>query len=233
MEPQIIPAIIPESFEHLKTELGLVKNFVPLVQVDITDGIFAPTITWPFDSAQDKPLLDEHFGKMVRQEEGMPFWQDLNFEMDLMIQNPEEMIDKWINIGASALIIHIESTNEIEKIIQKIKDMNIEVGVSLNPSTPNSKLDLILDKINFVQFMGNDRIGYHGVELDERVYKKIKELRNKNSQMPIAIDIGVNEETVTPLVKAGVTKLISGSTILNSDNIKEKIDELKNLSLNI
>mgnify|MGYP001573218815 FL=1 len=79
--------------------------------------------------------------------------------------------------------------------------------------------------------MGNDKIGHHGVELDERVYKKIEDLKNKNSQIPIAIDIGVNEETIQLLVKAGATKLVSGSTILNSDNIKEKIDELKNLSL--
>lgn len=234
MEPQIIPAIIPESFEHLKSELSLVKDAVPLVQIDITDGIFAPTKTWPFDATQGKPVIaDKYFKKIADQEEGMPFWKDLNFEMDLMIQNPEETIDKWMNIGASALVIHIESTNEIEKIIQKIKDMNIEVGVSLNPSTSNDRLNSILDRVNFVQFMGSDKIGYHGVELDERVYKKIKDLRNKNTQIPIAIDIGVNGETIPQLVEAGATKLISGSTILNSDNIKEKIEELRNLSSGI
>ncbi|MEK7652564.1 MAG: tryptophan synthase subunit alpha [Patescibacteria group bacterium] len=225
MEPQIIPAIISENFEHLKAELNRVKDFVPLVQIDITDGLFAPTKTWPFNEG------DIYFEKIVNQEEGIPFWKDLNFEMDLMIQNPEKTIDKWINIGASALIIHIESTNEIEKIIQKIKSSNIAVGISLNPSTPNEKIYSLIEKINFVQFMGNDKIGHHGVELDERVYKKIEDLKNKNSQIPIAIDIGVNEETIQLLVKAGATKLVSGSTILNSDNIKEKIDELKNLSL--
>ena len=62
-------------------------------------------------------------------------------------------------------------------------------------------------------------------------YTKNRRFKNKNSQIPIAIDIGVNEETIQLLVKAGATKLVSGSTILNSDNIKEKIDELKNLSL--
>ena len=76
MEPQIIPAIIPENFEHMKRELNLVKDFVPRVQIDITDGIFAPTNTWPFNEG------DSYFEKILKQEEGMPFWKDLNFEMD-------------------------------------------------------------------------------------------------------------------------------------------------------
>jgi len=224
MEPQIIPAIIPENFEHMKRELNLVKDFVPRVQIDITDGIFAPTNTWPFNEG------DSYFEKILKQEEGMPFWKDLNFEMDLMIQNPEKTIDKWVNMGASALVIHIESTNEIEKIIEKIKNMDIVTGISLNPSTPNEKLYSVLDRVDFVQFMGNNKIGYHGIKLDKKVYEKIKNLRNKNSKIPIAVDIGVNEETIPSLVKAGATKLVSGSTIFNSDNIKEKIEELKNLA---
>ena len=238
MEPQIIPAIIPKNFEHLKTELNLVKDFIPLVQIDITDGIFAPTKTWPFDSAQGKPsssvqdnlVMDKHFEKIVEQEEGMPFWKDLNFEIDLMIQNPEKTLDKWINIGASALVIHIESTNEIEKIIQKIKSSNIAVGISLNPSTPNEKIYSLIEKINFVQFMGNDKIGYHGVELDKKVYEKIKNLRNKYPNLPISVDIGVNRETIPLLVQAGANKLISGSTIFNADNIEKAFEELRSLS---
>lgn len=226
MEPQIIPAIIPESFEHLSEQLSMVRDVAPLVQIDIVDGFFAPVTTWPYTNKND---LD--FKKIIGQEEGMPFWQDFNFEMDLMIQNPEKTIDDWLNIGAINLIIHIESTNEIEKIIEKIKDSNIAVGISLSPSTSNEKIYSLIEKINFVQFMGNDKIGYHGVELDERVYEKIKDLRNKYPNLPIAIDIGVNRETIPLLVEAGANKLISGSAIFDADNIEEAFEELKNLAI--
>lgn len=235
---QIIPAIIPESFEHLRAQLSLVRGVCPLVQIDIVDGVFAPTITWPFDSTQGKPFnfahdrsfIDEHFKKIIEQKEGIPFWQDFNFEIDLMIQNPEKTIDDWLGIGAISLIIHIESTNEIKKIIDKIKNANIAVGVSLNPSTPNEKIYPLIKKINFVQFMGNDKIGYHGVELDKRVYQKIKNLKNKYPELPISIDIGVSHETIPLLIEAGANKLISGSAIFNADNIEETFDELKNLA---
>jgi len=225
MEIEIIPAIIPKSFEHLKSQLALVKGIVHLVQIDITDGIFAPTKTWPFVEE------DINFEKIKNQKEGMPFWEDLNFEFDLMIKNPEKTIDDWINVGASALIIHIESTNEIENLIEKIKDRNILIGVSLNPNTENEKVYQLVDKINFVQFMGNDKIGYHEVELDEKVYKKINDFRNKYPKVPISIDIGVNKETIPHLVKSGANRLISGSSVFNSDDIKKTIEKLKELSL--
>ncbi|TSD03448.1 MAG: ribulose-phosphate 3-epimerase [Parcubacteria group bacterium Athens0714_16] len=226
MENEIIPAIIPESFEHLSEQLSMVRDIAPLVQIDIVDGFFAPVTTWPYINKND---LD--FKKIIEQEEGMPFWQDFNFEMDLMIQNPEKTIDNWINIGAINLIIHIESTNEIEKIIEKIKNSNIAVGISLNPSTPNEKIYPLIEKINFVQFMGNDKIGHHGVELDERIYEKIKDLRNKYPNLPISVDIGVNRETIQLLVDAGANKLISGSAIFDADNIEEAFEELKNLAI--
>lgn len=226
METEIIPAIIPESFEHLSEQLSLIRDIAPLVQIDIVDGIFAPVTTWPYVDKNDV-----NFKKIVEQNVGMPFWQDFNFEMDLMIQNPEKTIDDWIKTGAINLIIHIESTNEIEKIIEKIKNSNIAVGISLNPSTPNEKIYPLIEKINFVQFMGSDNIGHHGVELDERVYDKIKDIRNKYPNLPISIDIGVDDETIPLLVSAGVNKLVSGSAIFNSDNIEETFEELKNLAL--
>jgi len=76
--------------------------------------------------------------------------------------------------------------------------------------------------------MGNDKVGFHGVELDENVYDKIKELRKKYPKLEIAIDIGVNFETAPKLVKAGATKLISGSGIFKNKNIPEAIKKLEN-----
>ena len=77
--------------------------------------------------------------------------------------------------------------------------------------------------------MGNDKIGYHGVELDEKVYEKIKILREKYSDLPIAVDIGVNETTAPLLIQAGATKLVIGSAIFNTDDIIGTVERFRNL----
>jgi ribulose-phosphate 3-epimerase len=77
--------------------------------------------------------------------------------------------------------------------------------------------------------MGNDTLGHHGVELDEKVLERIKILREKYPDLPIAIDIGVDQETAPALVEAGVTKLVSGSAIFNTDDIIDTVERFRNL----
>ena len=231
---EVVPAIIPESFRDIEQGMSRMKGKVSFVQIDVMDGAFAPDPSWPY-VGDGGPIT---FNDLVHEDEAMPFWQDLNFEVDLMIRKPLEVLDDWISVGAQRIIIHIESEGDIDEMIKKIRERSgshgsllyTEIGLALVPSTPNEKLDAYLDNIDFVQFMGNDKIGFHGVELDEAVYDKIKELRKKMPGMPIAIDIGVNRDTAPKLVEAGCTKLVSGSAIFNSPESKEVIKEFKKLS---
>ena len=218
---EVIPAILPKNYEELKNEIALVRGVAKFVQIDICDGVFVKNITWPFLGAG----FDEHFKKILNGEEGMPFWEDIDFELDLMVANAVENFDLYTKLGAKRIIFHLEAVGNIEEFKNFLEGVDIyikdsiQMGVAINPSTSLEQLFPLIAQVDFVQCMGNDKIGYHGVELDEKIYEKIKILREKYPDIPIAVDIGVNERTIPILIKAGATKLVAGSAIFNSSDI--------------
>jgi ribulose-phosphate 3-epimerase len=235
---QVLPAIIPESYEDLSYKMSIVKNIVKLVQVDVCDGKFVPSKSWPYIGDDEG-----HFDKMMEEDEGFPFWENMDFEADMMVKNPEEVAEKWIRAGAKALVLHIESS---PKILDTVKDLrktygytgdslvSVEIGMAIGIDTPNENLDAFLEKnpegkalIDFVQLMGIKKIGYQGQPFDEEVLKKIKALRKKYPSVIISVDGGVSFNTYQDLIKAGANKLISGSALYESDNIKEAWEEMK------
>lgn len=250
LQYEIVPAFLPTDFDYLKSQINFVKKAIQLsagyVQIDVVDGKFAPTKTWPYnqeDSEMWKSLKD--------QEVGLPNWERVNFEIDLMVMNQLEESLNWIDVGASRLIGHIEAfdknfttnmsleeytklsqqanyvTNlnieKLEKFLNLKNEYGVEIVLSLNPSTKLFTINPYLGLVDAVQFMGNDKIGYHGVELDENVLILIKELRLLKPSLPIGIDIGVNFHTLKKLTDAGVTRFSSGSTILKSENPEKTI----------
>ena len=228
---EIIPAILEKDYENLKNKIALVRGIVPMVQIDFCDGIFVPTRTWPFSSGGG---ADEHFQKILNEQEGMPFWEDIDFELDLMVADAVENFDIYAKLGSKRIIFHIEAVGNIEEFKDFIEGVDpyirdsIEIGVAINPSTPLEQIFPLISHLDFVQCMGNDKIAHQGIPLDEQVYKKIKVLRERYSDLPIAIDIGVNKLTAPLLVHAGVTKLVAGSAIFNTDDIIGTIEEFKN-----
>jgi ribulose-phosphate 3-epimerase len=212
---KVVPAIIPKTFDELKDKIDIVSDFVDSVQFDISDGDFAGSITWPYTEGEEFP------------NHTLPYKDDLKLEVDLFVSNPQDVFESWIDAGVKSMVLHLETLDDPAFIIAELKIRDIEVGLSINPSTRLGVLDEWIDLVDFVQLMGNDKVGFQGVSLDENVYDKIKELRKKYPKLEIAIDIGVDFETAPKLVKAGITKLISGSTIYRSRNVKEAIDKLK------
>ena len=223
MTIQVVPAILPQSFDDIAAKAATVKGAVSCVQIDITDGSYAHTETWPFSSS-------EHFSQLLSQDEGMPFWEDIEYEVDMLVDKPERFVDDWIAVGISGAVIHVESTDMFEEISQKLRDHGVLCGAGILPSTDIAKLEELEGLFDFIQCMGNDEIGRNGVVLDERVYEKVQVLRELYPEMPIAVDIGVNEETAPELVDAGATKLVSGSAIFGSPDPKETITALENLA---
>jgi ribulose-phosphate 3-epimerase len=229
----IIPAILPKNYEDMKNKISLVRGIVSLAQVDLCDGIFVPSKTWPFSTGG---FDDDNFQKILNEEEGMPFWEDIDFELDLMVMDAVSNFDIYTKLGPKRIIFHLEAVGDLNEFKDFIEGMDvyirdaIEIGVAVNPSTPNEQIFSLINFIDFVQCMGNDKIGYQGVELDEKVYEKVKILKEKYPDLPIAVDIGVNYETAPLLVKAGVTKLVAGSLIFKSDDIRETINELEKLA---
>lgn len=219
---EVIPAIIPEDFQLLQQEMEAVKEHVPLVQIDVIDGVFAPEPTWPYADSPETVIFDE----IVAQKRGFPLWEDLQFEIDLMVDKPERVIDDWIAAGASAVIVHASSTDKHSEIFTKLAEKGTGIGLALKPSDSNDLVDRFTNEIDFVQLMGSDEIGYHGVELDPLVYQKLEDIRRKHPDLALAVDIGVTFETAPQLARSGATRLVSGSAIFESDDISAAIEKL-------
>ena len=230
---------MPDSYDDLVEKAGRVRGLVPLTQVDIMDGIFVPSKSWPYTTGGVRG--DEHFVALAHQEEGLAFWDDLDYEGDLMIAEPEKHIDEWLPLGASRLIFHVEAiedhevfwSNDIFK--EGARDVGgdkvVEVGLAINPDTPLETIELHVGKDDLVQCMGIAKIGYQGEPFDERVFEHINKLRVKYPNLPISVDGGVNKDTAKLLKQAGATRLAVGSVVFGSSNVALAIEELRKAAI--
>ena len=165
----------------------------------------------------------------------MPFWEDIDFELDLMVMDAIENFDIYTKLSPKRIIFHLEAfenediLNEfLEGIDPYIKDM-IEFGVAKKPNTSMEKLEKIIPNVSFVQLMGIENIGYQGEELQESILEDIKFLKNKYEGLRISVDGGVNEHNGVALKEVGVDTLVSGSAIYHSDDVIGKIEYFKSL----
>jgi ribulose-phosphate 3-epimerase len=224
---QIVPAILPQKFADIAAQAARVAGIVPRAQIDIADGIFAPEKTWPY-LGED---AESDFAKLIRQDEGFPEWGTLDYELDMMIEHPQMVVDQWIDAGIAAVIPHIESgaEDEIDQVMRAARSRGVGFGIALIPSTPTHALDRWYRDVDFIQVMGSNTIGRQGTPLADSAVDKIIEIKRMWPDCVVAVDIGVNEETAPRLVAAGATKLVSGSAIWNSTNVKESITRLQSI----
>jgi ribulose-phosphate 3-epimerase len=185
-----------------------VEEYVDWIQLDIMDGQFVDNSTWN-NPAELKKLETE-----------------VNLEVHLMIKNPEEMIDQWIDSGVKRIIIHFESTRHHHQLINKIKEAGLGVGLAINPDTPIEMVDNFISDLDLVLVM-TVQPGRGGQELLEDTLVKIKQLREIYPNVNIEVDGGINLETASQVIQAGANLLASGSAVFDSDNIEETIRKLK------
>ncbi|KKW35397.1 MAG: Ribulose-phosphate 3-epimerase [Candidatus Giovannonibacteria bacterium GW2011_GWA2_53_7] len=234
---EIIPAIMPDSYEDLIAKVSRVQGNTNVAQIDIMDGAFVVSRSWPYSEGGTR--AEPHFAAMITQDEGLPFWDSLDYEIDLMIARPEDHIGEWLPLGASRLIFHIEAIRDIEKFfasdlfVEGAREIGgetvIEIGLAINPDTPISTIEPYVDRVDFVQVMGIAKIGYQGQPFDERVLTQINQLRVAHPSLIISVDGGVNEETVKLLADVGADRLVAGSAIFGKDDIGEAIADLQSL----
>jgi len=235
----VIPAILPKNFSELEEAMDAVAGLVPLVQIDITDGRFVSNTSWPYSGVASgrAASYDENFAEILAEHADFPFLNELDFEVDLMVANPAEVWRDWVRAGAKRLIIHAESLPNAAELATFLKIiraevpadesfLHIDIGVALNPDTPNSVLEpLLVGSVanpalaDFVQFMGIARIGFQGQLFDERVLGKISDLRARFPKVTMSVDGGVNVETAPRLVSAGANRLAIGSALFKEEDI--------------
>ena len=226
---EVIPAILAKDINDLRQKIANVVNLVHIVQIDICDGKFVESKSWPMDRNDA-----ESVALILDEEEGLPYWENLDFEFDLMVKDAIKQFDFFVQLGAKRIIFHLEAENELElkdfiNAIDPYTRENLEIGIAINTTTNTEKLDPFINSIDFVQCMGISHIGFQGESFDEKVLEQIKNLRLKYTDLIISVDGSVNEETAPLLVEAGANRLIVGSVLMKSFDVKETIKEFENL----
>ncbi len=220
----IVPAIPVKSFLELEQKVELVKDCVDTVQVDVCDGRFVDCKRWPYVGDKGE------FAEIIAEKRGLPFWDSVDYEFDLMVKEPESVIADYVRAGASAIVVHLESTTRMEDIIHEWKEA-VKIGIAIRPATPLPELDSYMHEVTHVQFMGSDHIGHSGLTLDPVVFQRIREFRKKYPNHTLAVDIGVSLETAPELIAAGATHLAATSAIFGQAHPAQAIRELERLFL--
>jgi len=243
---KIIPTVMSENEDDFREKIATVFRYVDTIQIDVMDGKFVNSTSWPYND-----FGNVFWDKLKTQDEGLPQWEKVNFEIDLMVENQIEEATNWINAGVSRIIGHVEaftSDEIVEEFIELGKNSMVEVYLALAPSTDINRIKKWIKsevteddttgvvgnsaneyKIDGVQFMGIENVGYQGQPFAEEIIKKISELHAEFPNLIISVDGGVSEETASELIEAGATNLASGSYIFNASDPKEAIDYLKNI----
>lgn len=231
---EVIPAILVDSFEELRESISKVANLVSVVQIDMCDGKFTPHTSWPlseFKGDRSTAAIDG----ILSEEEGLPYWDSLDFEFDLMVANAHKDFEFYTRLGAKRIVFHIEAEGNITEFKEFLEGLdmymreNVQIGVALNTTTPIENIKSIISNIDFVQCMGIEHIGQQGEPFDERVLEQIKTLRATYPELIISVDGSVNENTAPLLVEAGANRLVVGSALISSFDVRETIRELESL----
>lgn len=223
---------MPQSFGDLEEKMSEVNGLIPVIQIDVMDGVFVQNKSWPYVGD------DGEFGGITSGERDFPFESTLDFEVDLMVSEPASVIESWIMAGAKRFVLHKESTKDFQKLLRVMKTyttsddnflIKTEIGMAVNISTPVEEIFPFVEQIDFVQFMGISRIGFQGEQFNDEVLGKIRTLRDAYPDMIISVDGGVNINTAQDLADAGVNRLVVGSAIFKSGDASEAIKELQNI----
>lgn len=222
---------MPKNYEDLKNKISLVRGVAPIAQIDICDGIFVKNKTWPFSEGD----LDQHFKAILNEKEGLPFWEDVDFELDLMVSDAVSNFDVYTKLGPRRIIFHMEAVGDLHEFKNFLEGIDsytrdvIEIGVAINPNTPVEEIFALINCIDFVQCMGIEHIGVQGESFSSKCLEQIKKLKDKFPDLTISVDGGVSLQTAPQIIEAGANRLAIGSAIFNTDDISGTVDQFKQL----
>lgn len=210
----VVPAIIPQSLIDLETQLEKL-NFSSEIHIDVVDGKFVPFISWPY-----KPT---GFPLEIKK-----ITDGFTLEVDLMVSDPIQSAESWIEAGADMLVFHVEgiSLADFEKYV---KSAPASIGISALNDTPLEVFMPYIEISDCVQLMGIAKIGAQGQSFDERVFNKIEIIKKRFPNKPITIDGSVNKDTIKYIKEAGANRFIVGSAIVKADEPYEAYLELSKL----
>ncbi len=212
MNIKVSASILAADFLNLQSEIEKISG-ADYIHIDVMDGSFVPNIT-----------MGAGVVKEVKKITNVPL------DVHLMVSNPELLVDSFIDAGADMITFHAESTIHIDRLIDRIKDCGIKAGIALVPSTHESLLEYIIEKLDLVLIMTVNP-GFCGQKFLESQLKKISNVKNIISsnklETLIFVDGGIDLCNIKSVAKAGADVVISGSSLFQSKNYNEFILNLK------
>lgn len=231
---EIIPAIIPNDYNEISQKAKQVLGFTKIIQLDLIDGKYVKNKTWPFNDIEG---ID--WQNILTEASGMPHWNDVDYEIDLMLEDAPKHFNDLVIMGPKRIVFHFpKDTEKVLALKDFIKNLDsyykneLEIGIAYEASTNNQDILDITDDIKFVQCMGINQVGFQGAEFDETVFDRIKFVKENLPEKIISVDGGVNLDTIESLYDAGVTRFVCGSVIFTDESPKLAIDELYALIIN-
>jgi ribulose-phosphate 3-epimerase len=211
--PRIAPSILAADFAHLAAEVDRISPFVDLLHIDVMDGHFVPNISL------GPPVISS-----LRRA------TDLYLDCHLMITNPLAYLKPLKQAGANGITVHIEAAPDPSPVWAEAKELELDFGLVISPSTPVSALEPYLDMTQIVVVM-SVHPGFGGQSFIEGVLPKIEELReiidSRALSTDIEVDGGIDLRTAAPARDAGADVFVAGTSVFRADDPVAAVEELR------
>ncbi len=217
MNKLIAPSILSSDFMNIESEIRMLeKAGADIIHCDVMDGHFVPNLTF------GPPII-----KQLKAITSLPL------DVHLMISNPEETLDQYIDAGADWLSFHYEAAVHPRQSLEYIKSKGVKAGIVIKPETPIVAVRELIPYCDFILLMSVNP-GFGGQSYILRTNDKIKELNElkktfKREDLIIEVDGGINADNISSLSELGVDAFVAGSAIFHTENPVETIKKMKNL----
>jgi ribulose-phosphate 3-epimerase len=214
---EIAPSILAANFARLGDEIRMVEQAgAEVIHVDVMDGHFVPNISIGI------PVV-ESLRKATR----------LPLDVHLMIERPEEYIERFVRAGATRVLVHEEATVHLDRALAMIREHGAEAGAVINPATPVAMLGEVLDKVDTVLVMSVNP-GFGGQKFIRGALEKIRQLNQwrtrYNASFRIEVDGGVDLGNIAELAQAGTNTFVAGSSIFHASDPAGAMRQLRKLA---